>query len=260
MVLKFRGVAGSEAAVDSGEKAPRRDTRELERALGYEFQDKELLRRALTHRSAAGREGRADYERLEYLGDAVLDLVVADLLLAAHPDAREGELSKMRAALVNTRSLAEIASDLSLQDFVILSKGEYAQGGHERPSILADVVESVVGSLYREAGYETAYVRIRELFGSRVETVLPTDPKTELQELLHTMGSSAPVYLLERVEGPEHAPTFVSVVEIDSKQIGTGQGATKKESQQEAARVALMKLQSSDDEIDAEYLEGGVDE
>lgn len=214
----------------------------LEKALGYKFSNYEGLKRALTHRSAHFAGNKHDYERLEFLGDAVLDLVVADLLLTQHSKAKEGELSKMRAALVNTQSLAQIARRLKLGDYIILSRGEYANGGADRPSILADVFEAVMGAIYRDGGYEKAMQCISAFFGDQITTVVPSDPKTELQERLHSLNAPAPVYLLECVEGPEHAPTFVTVVEIDKEILGRGRGSTKKAAQQAAADEALKAL------------------
>lgn len=225
----------------------------IEKALGYKFKDLDGLERALTHRSVPGRGSRNDYERLEFLGDAVLDLAVAHLLLDSHREAREGELSKMRAALVNTSSLASVAKTMTLSRFIRLSRGELANGGARRPSILADVVEAIIGAIYREAGYDEALKVITKIFGSRVETVNPRDPKTELQEALHAVGSESPEYLLECVEGPEHAPTFVSVLKVDGQIVGRGSGKTKKASQQLAAEEALKRLQSRDD-IDEMFL------
>jgi ribonuclease-3 len=225
----------------------------LEKALGYTFTDHARLEHALTHRSMPVRGERNDYERLEFLGDAVLDLAVAHLLLESHTDAREGELSKMRAALVNTSSLAEIARRLNFGPYIRLSRGELAHGGADRPSILADVFEAVVGAIYREAGFAPALEVVRGLFGDLITSVTPRDPKTELQEALHTTGSGAPNYLLECVEGPEHAPMFVSVVEVDGQIVGRGRGNTKKASQQAAAAEALERLKSVD-AIDAKLL------
>jgi ribonuclease III len=185
-----------------------------------------------------------DYERLEFLGDAVLDLAVAHLLLDKNPDAREGELSKMRAALVNTVSLAQVSRSLNLGPLVRLSRGELANGGADRPSILADVFEALMGAIYREGGYEAAHQTVRVLFSDLIANVEPRDPKTELQEVLHALGEPAPVYLLECVEGPEHAPLFVSLVQVDGKNLGRGRGNTKKASQQEAAAEALAKINS----------------
>lgn len=225
----------------------------IEERLQYTFTDKAWLERALTHRSVHARGEKSDYERLEFLGDAVFDLAVAHLLLDQHPEAREGDLSKMRAALVNTSSLAEIARELELGKFIRLSRGELASGGSDRPSILADVLEAVLGAIYREGGYETARSCCERLLGVRLATVNPRDPKTELQEALHAAGSEAPVYRLECVEGPEHAPVFVSLVEVDGQIVGRGRGPTKKASQQSAAEEALAHLKGGDD-IDARFV------
>ncbi len=231
----------------------------IEGGLGYHFQDWHWLERALTHRSVHATGNKTDYERLEFLGDAVLDLAVAHLLLERHPDAREGDLSKMRAALVNTTSLAELARELGLGPFIRLSRGELVSGGSERPSILADVLEAVIGAVYREGGYQIALKCVEGLFGSKLVDVVPRDPKTELQEALHAAGSSAPIYRLECVEGPEHAPAFISVVEVDSQIVGRGRGSTKKASQQAAAAEALEYLNEAD-EIDKIFLESKDEE
>lgn len=223
---------------------PRGDYEVIEEKLGFEFQDRSLLSRALTHRSALGIKERADYERLEFLGDAVLDLSVAHLLSDLHPDAREGELSKMRAALVNTQALAQVAKGLELGPFIRLGRGELSSGGFERPSILADVMEAVIGAVYRDSSYEKALQLIERIFGETLKQVTPFDPKTELQEVLHAAGSEPPTYLLELVEGPEHAPTFVTVVVIDAEIAGRGRGPTKKAAQQLAAAEALERMQA----------------
>jgi len=214
----------------------------IEDALGYKFKDLAWLERSLTHRSVYSKGSKNDYERLEFLGDAVLDLAVAHLLLDKHPDAREGELSKMRAALVNTASLADVARNLGLSPFIRLSRGELASGGNERSSILADVLEAVMGALYREAGYDSVLACVDRLFGRDLIEVTPRDPKTELQEALHAAGSSPPVYLLECVEGREHAPTFISIVQVNGQIVGRGRGPTKKASQQAAAGEALEQI------------------
>ena len=214
----------------------------------------EWLERAFTHRSASSHgDNRRDYERLEFLGDAVLDLGVAHLLLECHPDAKEGELSKMRAALVNTTALSSLAKRVKLGPFIRLGKGELSSGGSERPSILADVMEAVMGAIYRDGGFELALQCIEKVYGDDLKTVTPRDPKTELQEILHAIGSEPPTYLLECMEGPEHEPTFVSVVQVDGQIVGRGRGATKKASQQEAAALALKQLKQAD-EIDQMFL------
>lgn len=221
---------------------PRTDYQLLEEHLGYQFKDRTLLERALTHRSVLGFRERLDYERLEFLGDAVLDLSIAHLLSKSHPDAREGDLSKMRAALVNTTALATIARALDVGGFIRLGKGELASGGADRPSILADVMEAIVGAIYWDSSYDTALGIIEAIFADDLQNVTPSDPKTELQEALHAAGSEAPTYLVELVEGPEHAPTFVTVVVVDGEIVGRGKGPTKKAAQQLAAAEALAKL------------------
>lgn len=227
---------------DTGPVRAREDFEVLEAHLNYVFQERSLLRCAVTHRSALGVRERVDYERLEFLGDAVLDLAIAHLLSDGHPEAREGDLSKMRAALVNTQALANVAKELEVGPFVRLGRGESSTGGAERPSILADVMEAIVGAIYRDGGYAPVFAVIERVFGPLIHDVTPFDPKTELQELLHVAGSEPPSYLLEMVEGPEHAPTFVTIVSIDGEVISRGRGATKKNSQQEAALDALMRL------------------
>ena len=221
---------------------PESDYAALESVIGYSFKERDLLKRALTHRSALGFKDRADYERLEFLGDAVLDLGIAHLLCDKYPDAREGELSKMRAAIVNTQALSEIAKKLELNTYIRLGRGEHASGGAERPSILADVMEAIIGAMYLDSSYGETFKIVEAVFGSSLEQVTPYDPKTELQELLHVRGSEPPSYLLELVEGPEHAPTFITVVSIDGEIVGRGRGATKKASQQLAAAEALARM------------------
>jgi ribonuclease-3 len=217
----------------------------VERVLGFEFSDRTWLERALTHRSLQQMNtGKSDYERLEFLGDAVLDLAVADLLLEQYPQAREGDLSKMRAALVNAAVLADIARALDLGPCIRLSKAELASGGSQRSSILADVIEALIGAIYRLAGFSAAFEVVRRMFAERLTAVNPQDPKTELQEQLHQTGTEAPQYLLECVEGPEHEPLFVSVVKIKGQIAGRGRGRTKKASQQSAAEEALKMLRA----------------
>lgn len=237
-IAKNIGLAESGYALEGAN-----DLSALQQSLGYFFKNLEWLERALTHRSVQPQGVRADYERLEFLGDAVLDLAVAQLLLDIHKDSREGDLSKMRAALVNAASLAEVARAMDLGRFIRMSRGEVAGGGAERPSLLADVLEAILGAIHRDSGYSEAFECVKRLMGSDLHTVTPRDPKTELQEALHARGEPTPEYLLDCVEGPEHAPIFVSVVKIFGETAGRGSGATKKASQQAAAAEALAKLQ-----------------
>ena len=223
----------------------RHDFETIEAALGYTFRDRSLLDRAMTHRSALHQSARTDYERLEFLGDAVLALCVAHQLSEAYPEANEGTLSKMRAALVNTQALASIAKELDLGSFVRLGKGESTSGGRERPSILADVTEAIFGAIYHDGGYESALHATKLILGGALTKVSCNDPKTDLQETLHLEGSDTPSYLIEKVEGPVHAPTFVTVVMVNGAIAGRGKGTTKKASQQEAASEVLQRLRYS---------------
>lgn len=227
---------------ESDRRQARTDYEFIEEKIGYTFTNRSDLAAALTHRSALGFKERADYERLEFLGDAVLDLAVADLLIETHPEAREGELSKMRAALVNTQALAAIAKRFDLGPFIKLGRGENTSGGQDRPSILADVMEAIVGAMYRDGGFEKSIEVVRNIFGDSLKEVTPFDPKTELQELLHAAGSEPPEYLLEMVEGPEHQPTFVTVVIIDGEIAGRGKGPNKKAAQQLAAAKVIDRM------------------
>ncbi|MGI6679987.1 MAG: ribonuclease III [Bdellovibrionota bacterium] len=211
----------------------------LEESLGYKFKDKSKLERALTHRSLHQKGVNDDYERSEFLGDAVLDLVIGDLLLKKHKNASEGDLSKLRAALVNYKSLAKIACKLNIGDYVKLSKAEKANNGQEKPSILSDVVEAIIGAIYYEAGFEVVFDVIKKLFEDEFKCVKPFDPKTELQEILHATTTDVAEYKLVDAKGPEHARIFITEVCIGGKSLGRGKGTTKKESQQNAAKEAL---------------------
>lgn len=218
------------------------DLEVFESLIGYRFADEKLLCTALTHRSLQAIGERSHYERLEFLGDAVLDLAIAELLLEEYPTANEGTLSKLRAALVNTTCLASVATELEFGKYVRLSRGEMVAGGAERPALLADVVEAVVGAAFYESGYDRTKELVRKVFGKRIKDVAPSDPKTELQEKVHMLARKAPQYKVECTEGPEHSPVFVSVVLIDGEVFGRGRGSTKKLSQQAAAAEALKAL------------------
>ncbi len=214
----------------------------IEAALGYRFADRELLRTALTHRSAAISSG-ADYERLEFLGDAVLDLVIADFLMRRFPQAREGTLSKLRASIVNTTTLADKARALGIDRGLRLGKGEEHSGGRQKPSILAGAFEALIGAIYLESGFETARRVIETLFESEPESAsAQRDYKTELQEAAYRYFGTHPVYELMSETGPEHAKRFTSRVLIGNREFGLGEGSSKKQSEQAAARRALELL------------------
>ncbi len=218
----------------------------LEERLGVKFANPELLERALTHRSYAFEHGRiATNERLEFLGDAVLGLVVTEEIFRQLPDAPEGRLAKLRGAAVKMTALAEIARDLDLGDHVRLGKGEAASGGAEKESILADTLEAVLGAVYLDHGLEVAESLIQRLFRPRLSELAASgaalDYKTSLQELSATRFNELPVYEVED-EGPDHAKQFSATVRIAGEDYGTGTGRNKKQAEKAAARVAYLRL------------------
>ena len=215
----------------------------LEQSLHYQFKDKELLAQALTHRSANGRNN----ERLEFLGDAVLDFVISEALFALRPDATEGDLSRLRASLVKDTSLAGIATDLGLGEHLILGSGERKSGGHRRRSILADALEAIFGAVYLDAGFDAAKALIERVFAARLEELPDAeelrDPKTRLQEWLQARKLSLPVYDLVEVTGKAHAQTFsVTCTIAELSQTSNGVATSRRKAEQEAARQMLRVL------------------
>lgn len=215
----------------------------LRKSLDFEFTDTGLLRQALTHRSASG----ANNERLEFLGDAVLDFVVSDVVFTAHPDAPEGDLSRLRSSLVKEASLARLASDLGLGEFLVLGSGERKTGGHRRESILADALEAIFGAVYLDAGFEAARSVIERVFGERLQNFPAVDElrdsKTRLQEWLQARQRGLPDYELLEVTGQPHRQTFEVVCSIGVEAPATrGTGTTRRKAEQEAARKMLDRL------------------
>jgi ribonuclease-3 len=211
--------------------------------LGYEPRDLALFTAALTHRSASGRNN----ERLEFLGDAVLNLVVAEHLYRAFPDCTEGDLSRLRARVVSSEPLAEVAAALGLGDALHLGSGELKTGGFRRKSILADALEAVCGALFLDGGLDVARRAIESLFASRIAALPPPDAlkdsKTRLQEYLQSRGYALPRYTVERVEGEAHAQVFWVVCEAAS--VGgkaTGTGSSRRRAEQEAAGRILQQI------------------
>ena len=218
----------------------------LAERLGYELAASSLLQQALSHRSwCAERGGAPSNERLEFLGDAVLGLVVAEYGFRRFPEMPEGELAKVRAAVVNARVLAEVADELDIGDALLLGKGEEASGGRTKPSILADALEAVIGALYLEAGWNPAEQMILELLGPRIELAAAEpddfDQKGLLQELTVRQGEGVPRYVVVG-SGPDHDRQFEAAVFVNGIQRGAGVGGTKKDAEQEAARQALSEL------------------
>jgi ribonuclease III len=222
-----------------------RDNRhaELERALGYHFAKPDLLRVALTHPSAA-LAGEPHYERLEFLGDAVLDLAIADLLMSRLPEAKEGTLSKERASIVNGRTLALKALEIGLNERLLLGKGEEKNGGRGKTSILAAAFEAVIGAIYIDGGLQAAQQVVEALFVTEIGgPSAERDYKTELQEISYRRFRTQPIYELLAARGPDHAKRFTTRIRIAGRELGIGEGASKKQSEQAAARAALKQIE-----------------
>jgi ribonuclease-3 len=216
---------------------------ELERTLGYRFRRPDLLQIALTHPSAAS-AGEPHYERLEFLGDAVLDLAIADLLMRRLPDAKEGTLSKERASIVNGRTLAVKALEVGLSGELLLGKGEEKNGGRDKTSILAAAFEAIIGAIYTDGGLQAAQHVVEALFVTEIGgPSAERDYKTELQEISYRRFRTQPIYELLAARGPDHAKRFTTRIRIAGRELGIGEGASKKQSEQAAARAALSQIE-----------------
>lgn len=224
----------------------------LQEKIRYRFGDPRLLLLAMTHvsyghenhqdRSAAQR----DNERFEFLGDAVLDLVISDLLLESFPEASEGQLSKMRAAVVNEKTLFEIAKSLHLSELVRLGKGENRSGGNEKPSILSSAFEALIAAIYIDGGFNAVYPVVRYLFAplfkAEGHSISFQDYKTRLQETIQSRHKLTPTYHLMGSTGPDHAKVFSVEVRVQDEVLARSEGSSKKEAEQNAAREALNDL------------------
>jgi len=220
----------------------------LKKALNYEFANEDLLRQALTHRSAPG----SNNERLEFLGDSVLQLVISELVFGERPDASEGRLSRLRSSLVKDSTLAEIAAELRIGDHLLLGPGEKKTGGHRRESILADAIEAIFGAAYLDAGFDTARTLIFRAYGERIRN-LPRkaelrDPKSRLQEYLQARQIALPAYTLAKVTGKAHKQTFEASCAINALDVKTlGLGTTRRKAEQVAAAAMLDLLEADRD-------------
>lgn len=206
----------------------------LEERIGHTFKDTALLQTALTHSSS----GQAkNYERLEFLGDRVLGLAVADLLYRKFPHEKEGDLAKRLAALVQGSFLAIIAEEIDLGKFIVFSEAEKAAGGARNENILADVFEALIGALYLEAGYETCHHLIERLWGERIyeRKRPPLHPKTRLQEWAQSRNLPLPVYELAEQKGPDHAPVFIIKVSVEGFDGVRAEGRSRQEAEKRAA-------------------------
>jgi ribonuclease III len=235
---------------------PRRLT-PLEKALGLRFRDESLRETSLAHRSYAFEQGTTlTNERLEFLGDAVLGLVITDIAFQSFRDLPEGELAKLRAAVVNMTTLAEIAGELGLGEAILLGKGEEQSGGRGKASILADAFEAVLGAVYLDRGMKAATELIRRLFWPRMAAYVrgegARDYKTILQELAAQDVGRLPEYRVEE-RGPDHQKEFTATVYLGGRLFGRGTGRSKKEAEQRAAREAYARFTEGDAELAKEH-------
>jgi ribonuclease-3 len=219
---------------------------ELRTALGDPVLDPELLDRALTHRSFAYENGGLPTnERLEFLGDSVLGVVVTETLYVEHPDLSEGRLAKLRAAVVNARALAEVGRGIGLGEHIKLGRGEESTGGRDKASILSDTVEALIGAVHLSGGIEVSSVLVHRLFDPLIEAAsalgAALDWKTSLQELAAEHSLGVPEYVIED-EGPDHAKTFTARVRVGNELYGNGIGHSKKEAEQAAAETAYKEI------------------
>lgn len=223
----------------------------FERILGYSFKNREYLYRALTHKSYANERNlppKEHNERYEYLGDAVLELAISHILMESFPKDPEGELSKIRAAVVNEMQLADVARGIKLGEYMNLGKGEDITGGRDKPSLLSDAYEAVLGAIYLDRGFEKAKKVVRKHFTEILESAgtegFYKDYKTRLQEISQSMFRTIPRYKLVREIGPDHRKTFEVNLYIAKDLYGVGRGHSKKHAEQNAARAALEKIGS----------------
>lgn len=222
----------------------------LEQVIEYKFKEKNLLKEALTHRSYLNENPNwklPDNERLEFLGDAVLELAVTEELFKRFPDDKEGKMTGLRAALVNYLMLAEVAKSFGLEKFVLLSRGEAKDTGRARDVILANAIEALMGAIYLDSGYKAALKFVNEFVLPHLEEVirggLYKDPKSSLQEKVQEESKITPIYKVLSETGPDHDKLFTVGVYIGSKLVAQGTGHSKQEAETDAARIALGQLQ-----------------
>lgn len=220
---------------------------DLERRIGYHFDDPALLLQAVTHKSRSNESAAATphNERLEFLGDAVLDLIVSQDLFARYPHLPEGELTRVRAEAVSEKSLAGLARELGVGSLLRLGRGESISGGADKDSLLADALEAVLGAVFQDGGYERARRVVEPLFRDildcSVKRETGNDYKTRLQELFQSRYGHPPEYVLSRTEGPDHQRTYTVEVVLDDRSIGSGRAGTKKGAEQAAAAEVLRR-------------------
>ena len=227
--------------------------KQLQKLLGLRFRNRDLLEQALVHPSFVNEQGWSSldsYERMELLGDAVLELAVSEELYQRCPNLAEGELTKGRSALVCRESLAQVAKRLNLGDFLLLGKGEEGNGGRGRESILAAVFESLVAAVYLDRGYSAARRFILRVMAPELEQIFelgppPENPKSHLQEYVQGLGLPTPHYRLVSSQGPDHGPVFTVEVLVDGQVVGVGFGGNKAGAERTAAQEALGRMTSA---------------
>jgi ribonuclease-3 len=225
------------------------DIDKLCRTLGYRFNDPRLIEQALTHRSAGGKNN----ERLEYLGDAILGFVIADELFSRFPDATEGQLSRLRSSLVKRDTLAKVAREFKLGDYLRLGQGELRSGGQSRDSILADGIEAIFASIYLDGGYKACRDVIQAIFLPRIQTLSldsqQKDPKTQLQEYLQAKRIDLPEYEILNIDGDPHNQRFSVICSVSALgEKSSGQGASRRKAEQDAASKMLAQLKDEQSE------------
>lgn len=223
---------------------------ELEKKIDYTFLNKNLLKQALTHSSYANEQKirkNGDYERLEFLGDAVLEMISSEFLFKENPEMPEGKLTKLRSSLVCEPALAQCAKEIDLGSYMLLGKGEEATGGRFRESITSDVMEALIGALYLDGGYEVARNFIYKNILSDIENrILFYDSKTVLQEIIQTKPNQKLVYELIDEIGPDHNKKFIVEAILNGEKVGFGEGKTKKAAEQKAAYEAILAIRKSE--------------
>ena len=221
-----------------------RKFKDLEKILGHRFKDVTLIERALTHSSVrGGKADRSDNERLEFIGDRVLGLAIAEVLSAQHPEATEGELARRYNRLVRGESCARVARSIDLGQHLILSESEADSGGREKMTILADAVEAVLGAVFLDAGFDKARMVVRKLWQEQSDSVpdVTVDAKSQLQEWAQGQGLALPEYVEVKRIGPDHAPRFTAEVRITGRACAHGEGLSKRGAEQAAATEMLIR-------------------
>lgn len=226
------------------ELASSTDLELLQERIGYHFQEPDLLKRALAHNSWAVESEAVNNQTLEFLGDAVVDLVVSELLMRTHQERSEGELTRMRASIVNLHGLAAQAERLELGRWVLLGKGEERSGGRKKSRILADTFEAIVGAIFQDGGYEAAWAMVSQQLGPQIAEAESSgqDFKTEVQELSQRMYGHAPTYRVLEVSGPDHRRQYQVELCLENRPVSTGEGPNRKTAEQMAARDAAETL------------------